>query len=247
MNLILNDIRDIEFNRIEYNKESDDYFEIIEGKIPVLLSAPHGAKHLRNGVWKGEDGYTSSTAIKLGELTGAHVIFVKNKTREDSNYLTNTRYKDVIRKFVDGKGIKFLADLHGADITRNYKINVGIIDKDNMEECSCPRLKPTIEESLRAIQDPLFNLDRFTAGSSGTVTYFAKHTCGIEAAQFEINARYRIIERKPDRSKAMNREEPDFMAEEKNVLELLRCLKEMVLRIKGKIEEAPVPSRPFFE
>lgn len=70
MNPIMKEIRDIEFNRIKYNEESEDYFEIIEGIIPVLLSAPHGAKHLRNGEWEEEDEYTSSIAIKLGELTG---------------------------------------------------------------------------------------------------------------------------------------------------------------------------------
>lgn len=241
MNPILADIRDIEFNRIHYNKESEDYFEIVEGIIPVLLSAPHGAKHLRNGVWKGEDEYTSSLAMKLGELTGAHVIFVKNKTQEDPNYLTSTRYKDAIQKLVDRKGIKFLADLHGADIMRNYKINIGIIDIDNVEACSCPTLKPIIQESLRDFQETLFNLDTFTAGSPGTVTYFARHTCDIEAAQFEINAKYRIVERKPDSSQAMNGVEPYFKAEQKNVLELLTCLREMIRRIRGKIEQEPIP------
>ena len=65
MDAILQDIRNIEFSRIDYNRESEDYFEIIEGEIPVLLSAPHGAKHYRNGSFKEEDEYTASLAIKL--------------------------------------------------------------------------------------------------------------------------------------------------------------------------------------
>ena len=72
MNAALQDIRNIEFSRIDYNRESEDYFEIIEGKIPVLLSAPHGAKHYRNGSFKEEDEYTASLAIKLGKITGAY-------------------------------------------------------------------------------------------------------------------------------------------------------------------------------
>jgi len=101
----------------------------------VLLSAPHGAKHYRNGGFKEEDEYTASLAIKLGEITGAYVIFVKNKTREDPNYDFRARYKDGIKKLVAEKGIRFVADLHGADHNRNYKVNVGIID-DYIKKCS---------------------------------------------------------------------------------------------------------------
>ena len=232
---ILAAIRAIEFERIQYDGANDDYFEVIEGSMPILFSAPHGTKHLRDGAWKGEDEYTASLAITLGGLTGAHVIFVKNKTKEDSNYVPTTRYKRAIRKLVHEKGIRFLADIHGADIGRNYKVTVGIIDEEDMERCSCPRCKPLIEEAFRAFQYPLFNLDAFTAGSPGTVTSFARHFCGIEAAQFEINARYRIVERKPDSTRAMHGDEPSFRAEEAHVLELVQCLEEMVVRIKEEI------------
>jgi len=236
MNPTLKDIKDTEFNRIHYNTLNDDYFEVIEGRIPVLLSAPHGAKHLRNGEWKEEDEYTSSIAIKLGELTGAHVIFVRNKTKEDSNFLKKTRYKDAIKKLVQEKRIRFVADIHGAKKDRPYKVNVGIINDNDMNRCSCPAFKAVIEESFKGFQSPLFNLDSFTAGTPGTVTYFARNVCGIEAAQFEINAKYRIIKRKPGASKAIERVEPDFEADGKDVLNLFNHLKETILNINKKIE-----------
>jgi len=232
---ILAAIRAIEFERIRYDSASDDYFEVIEGDIPVLLSAPHGARHLRNGAWKGEDEYTASLAITLGELTGASVIFVKNKTREDSNCLPRTRYKDAIRELVDERGIRFLADIHGADIGRGYKVSVGIIDAEDMGRCSCPQCKPLIEEAFRSFQYPLFHLDAFTAASPETVTSFARHICGIEAAQFEINARHRIVERKPDSTRARHGDESGFRAEETDVFELVQCLEGMVARISEEI------------
>ncbi len=228
----LQKIKDLEFSCIDYNTESQDYFEIIEGRIPILLSAPHGAKCFRNGEFKEEDEYTSSIAINLGELTKAYVIFVKNKTREDSNNAISTRYKDAIKKLVDERGIKFVADIHGADKSRDYKVNVGIMDGKDMKRCSCPTLKPIIEEAFKGFQQPLFNLDSFTANFPGTVTYFARNICGIEAAQFEINAKYRIIERKPDSSKALLGKEPGFKAEEKDVLEMLKKLEAMVKKIE---------------
>ena len=234
MNPILQDIRNMEFSRIDYNNEREDYYEIINGKIPVLLSAPHGAKHYRNGGFKEEDEFTASLAIKLGEITGAYIIFVKNKTKEDPNYDISTRYKDAIKMLVAEKGIRFIVDLHGADQNRNYKINVGIID-DDITKCSCPTLKPVIEEAFKGFQQPLFNLDCYTASSAGTVTYFAKNNCKIEAAQFEINGKYRIVERKPDSSRAQKGSGPNFKAKEKDVLEMIKRLEKMIIKIAQNV------------
>ena len=69
------------------------------------------------------------------------------------------------------------------------------------------------------------------------MTSFARKECGIESAQVEINARYRIVERKPDSSKAMSGEEPFFKADEKDVLGLFDHLKEIILEINQKIQD----------
>lgn len=236
MDKTLDQIRRIEFEQIDYHTESHDYFGFIEGKIPILISAPHGARHLRDGSWKEEDEYTSSIAIKLAELTGAHAIYVKNRTTEDPNHDKAARYKFAIKKAVKDYGIKFLVDLHGARKERDFKVCVGIISEE-AKKCSCPSFKAIIEEIFSDFQNPIFNIDReLTASSPRTVTYFARHTCGIESAQFEIHLDYRIIERKEDSSKAIEGEKPKFKAKEKDVLELLNHLKEMILGIKEKIE-----------
>jgi hypothetical protein len=234
---IIEEIREIEFEKIKYGQETEDYFETQEGNIPILVSAPHGARHLRKGKWKEEDEYTASIAIRLGEATGAHVIYVKNKTHEDPNYIKRARYKDKIREIVQNDGIKFLLDLHGVNKDRPFKICIGT-RYDNNDESSCPTYKDTIEEVLRDFQElPIFNRRNFKARKNETVTSFARKECGIESAQIEINARYRIVERKPDSSKAISGEEPVFKAEEKDVLDLYNHLKEMILTIREKIDE----------
>jgi hypothetical protein len=231
------EIRKIEFEKIKYNQASEDYFETQEGNIPILISAPHGARHLRKGKWKEEDEYTASIAIKLAEATGAHVIYVKNKTYEDPNYIKRTRYKDTIREIVQNDGIKFLIDLHGVNKDRPFKICVGT-RYDNNNQSSCPTYKHIIEEALRDFQEPpIFNRRNFKAKKKETVTSFAQKECGIESAQVEINARYRIVARKPDSSKAMSGEDPVFKAKDKDVLDLFNHLKEMILRISEKIDD----------
>ena len=59
----------------------------------------------------------------------------------------------------------------------------------------------------------LLNLGGFSAGDPIRITYFARHVCGIEAAQFETNGKYRIIERKPDSSVAIEGTEPGYKAD----------------------------------
>ena len=240
MNTLLEDIKRIEFDEIDYHKLSECYFQVVEGNIPILISAPHGARHLRPeikagkvvSVWKEEDEYTAALVIELGRLTEAHIIYVKNKTIEDSNFEEVTEYKRAVRDIIDKHGIKFLADIHGADEDNEFDVDVGIISERDTE-CSCPIMKPTIEECFKGFRKPLFN-QKFSGASTGTVTYFASKVCGIEAAQFEINAKYRIVERKPDSSKALLNIRPDFKAEEKNVLKMLKKLEKMIIAIAKK-------------
>lgn len=225
---ILDEIRRIEFNEINYDRLSKDYFSYVEGKIPVLISAPHGAKHFRTreNRWKGEDAYTASLAIQLGRLTGAHVIFVRNKAGEDPNHDFRSRYKDAVAEAVKKHKIKFLLDLHGAAADRPFKVDVGILT-NCLEKNSCPTFREIIKTSLAGFQDDPFNR-RFTANGAGTMTWYARNKLGIEAAQVEINAGHRVVESKNG----------TFRARGEDVLELLGRLEKMIRAVDGKIRMA---------
>jgi len=237
---LLEEIRQIEYNEIKYDEESADYYGFIKGKIPILISAPHGAKHFRRreNRWKGEDEYTASLAIELGKLTGAYVIYVKNKTREDPNNDPSSRYKMEVAKAIKQYHIKFLLDLHGSDEGRPYKVDIGIISNESGKG-SCPTFKETIRAAFSDFQPRIFN-QKFCANDACTLTSFAKSELGIEAAQVEINAKYRIVERKPDSSKARAGIEPHFKADAKDVLALITRLKRMILDIDQKVEKNTV-------
>jgi hypothetical protein len=230
---IIDDIRQIEKNDIKRNKPDENYYGYVRGQIPILISAPHGARHYRSceSRWKAEDAYTSSLAIVLGRLTGAHVIYLKNKAAEDPNSDRHSRYKDFLANVVRDHGIRFLIDLHGAHRDQPFKIDVGVLD-DRAEKSSCPTFKPFIAEAFRDYEDGLFN-KQFRAKSPGTITSFAKNDLGIEAAQFEINAVCRILERRSDPSPETN---------EQDVLELVGRLQKMITAINGKISEDPSKS-----
>jgi hypothetical protein len=222
---ILREIKQIEFNQINYNEPSRDWFDYIEGHIPILISAPHGAKHFRTkeSRWKEEDAYTASLAIKLGELTGAHVMYVKNRASEDPNNDVHSRYKDYLKKVVKENRIEFVLDLHGAARSRPFKVDVGTLSNDP-QKSSCPTFKGAIAKAFQGYDSKIFN-KMFTARSPGTITYYARNALGIESAQVEINAKYRIVESKTC----------DFRADDHKVLDLVRRLEELILDINYQI------------
>lgn len=231
---IISDLREIEFNQIHYDLENEPYFGFKNGSIPILISAPHGAKHYRaaEGRWRGEDAYTASLAIVLGRLTGAHVLYVKNKTREDPNSDPDSRYKRFLKKVVEENRIKFVLDLHGIKGKRPYKIDIGVMRNEPLL-CSCPTYLEIIEKTFKDFEPKVFN-QCFLARGESTITSFAKNRLGIEAAQVEINARYRIVESKTKGFKA----DPD------KVLDLVNRLEKLILAINQKITEREPPLKP---
>ena len=246
MDKILKNIKQFEFDKINYQELSEDYFNIIPGNIPILISAPHGARPYRNGKPRdvGEDEYTASIFVFLGKLTGAHVIYVKNATKKDPNFYPGTKYKKAIKEIIDKNEIKFIADIHGASNENDFLVDVGIIDDTNLDYCSCPNFKDIIEESfyeIIALQNgKLFNIRFAGAGNPDrgieTITRFAKDTCKIDAAQFEIRADYRILKRKPDATMALNTEEKEFQHDKEKVSKMIILLKEMIIKINQSID-----------
>ena len=207
-------------------QSKDEYYGYVKGTIPILISAPHGAKHFRTREqrWKAEDAYTSQLAILLGRKTGAYVIFLKKEATEDPNNDLQSRYKDFLGKVVKENGIRFIIDLHGACASAPFKVDVGTIT-NSIAKCSCPTFRPLIAEAFQNFDTEVFN-QRFRARGNGTITYFAKHNLGIEAAQFEINAHFRIL-----KSKAKD----DLQGSEQNVADLLGRFQEMIMAINNKI------------
>lgn len=224
---LLEEVRRIEFTSIRYDEEATPYYGYIKGSIPILISAPHGAKHFRaaSNAWKAEDAYTASLAIVLGRLTGAHVLYVRNKTREDPNSDTGTAYKEFLKGVVEANKIRFVLDLHGS-AGSVPKVDIGVMET-SPSLCSCPTFRDVLEGAFADLEPRVFN-QRFAARGGGTVTCFARKSLGIEAAQIEISRNYRIVE-----SKATG-----FRADPKNVLDMIERLRKAILAINERIGRA---------
>ena len=177
----------------------------IQGLIPVLISAPHGAAHTRNGRIKDEDEYTAGMARLVAERTGAHVLYAWRKSATDPNYAPGAPYKLALAKIVRGERIRFVLDLHGCSPRRPFGIALG-----SMRGQSCPAHFTVI---LAALDGHGFSpagsgllrldVDRTFPGGGGdhqeTITRYCVHSLGVSALQIELNALLRAPSRLPDR------------------------------------------------
>ena len=189
----------------EYPTSEEPELAYSAGRIPLLVSAPHGAAHTRKGRYKGEDEYTAGLARLLAEETGAYCIYTRRRLRDDPNADRESSYKEAVRQVCTRENIKFFLDLHGMRIKHNAGLELGTRDGK-----SCPN---QIELILRRLAEsgftpetpqPLLRLrvDMYYRGNGSPtrepmVRFVSEQLC-IPAAQFEINGWNRIVVRRND-------------------------------------------------
>lgn len=220
----------------EYATEKEPEFAYRLGSIPVLVSAPHGAAHMRKGKYKGEDEYTAAFARLLGEETGAHCIYARRKSKTDPNVSEGVPYKVLTRQICEENEIKFVLDLHGMWPHHEAGIELG-----TRKGRSCPEQKELILHSLRASgftlesEEKLFRLriDSHFSGNGSPVrepiVKFVSEKLSIPAAQFEINAHNRIVVRRQDaadRDKVFRGKRNSIKQTVRAFIDLIRALSE---------------------
>ena len=208
-------------------------FRYLPGKRPVLISAPHGARHWRNDGWKGEDEYTAALAHVLAEETNAHALYTVRRIQPDPNFDDDSDYKRTLARLLGEHDIELVLDLHGARRGRDFGIELG-----TMSGLTCPDYEATIIRRIEwygFVRDHRRSLDRlwvnrlFKGGArQQTVTRFVWEQCGVNAAQFEINAHLRVVRRKPDAT--LYPDEPDFAAD---LVRLRRAIQALIRIIRA--------------
>jgi hypothetical protein len=179
------------------------------GRIPLLISAPHATAHSRRGKIKGEEEYTAALAQLLAQETGAHTLFTTYRSTGDPNWDVAAPYKAQLQHLIRQHHIRFVLDLHGMSNRHKFGIAVG-----TMNGRSCPGCEPIIAHAFESHkftmisqkkvksydklqwQGVVMNHSRFTGGIvNHTITRFVSQSLGIAAVQIELCASIRIVHR----------------------------------------------------
>ncbi len=207
----------------------EDSFLFIPGSLPILLSAPHGAAHWRAARFKEEDEYTSGLARLVAKITGAHVICAHRRSSSDPNVDSDAPYKTALKEIVRLHRPRIMLDIHGCKPENGFGIALG-----TMKGASCPSHRPVIlqilyERGFSESHSDLTGLDvdkKYPAMGDHArepVTRFAWEKLGLPAAQLEVNAHLRVVQRLPGASTSGS-----FSGDPQGILHMIATLTALV-------------------
>ena len=162
-----------------------EWFEVLTGTGPVLVSAPHATRPTRNGKLRFADAGTGSLAVSLHNLTGCTVIYTTYASSSDPNYYDGNEYKEQLKKLIQFQKPSLVIDLHASHRNRPYDVDFGTLDGRSL--LGNNEILKQLSNHLRAEGLANFSQDYFSGSKNATVTKWAS-SLGVPAVQLEINA-----------------------------------------------------------
>lgn len=227
----------VEFeNDVHYQEYADDdqpEYAYIKGNMPILLSAPHGAVHTRDGENKEEDEYTAGLARLIGNRTSSHVIYARRKSRTDLNADPAAPYKQALQQIIQENGIRFVLDLHGANMDRNFGIALGTLHGKSCSEQEKQIIVSAFEKfgisetgiGLSRLDDNNQLVGLGNANREPIVKFCYRNS--IPAAQIEINAWLRIPKRREDASAP----DKNFKGDQRLIINIINAFSDIISSI----------------
>lgn len=117
-------------------KSNASNFKIINGKLPILLSAPHAVKQNRNGMEKEEDGMTGAIVEYLCLKTEVNGIIRTYNLGDDPNFENEgygLKYKNAMLNRIKEKQIKCVIDVHACKDGYGFDIDIGTNNGKNIK------------------------------------------------------------------------------------------------------------------
>lgn len=104
-------------------------FQVIEGHVPILLSAPHAFAHRRptlNGCYKLGEPYTDTIVKQVRDDTSAFAIYLCNECDYDPNYHRekNNEYKQKVVDLITKNKLERFIDIHGLRDGNDYDVGI---------------------------------------------------------------------------------------------------------------------------
>ncbi len=166
------------------------HFQIIEGKKPVLLSAPHAFLHKRpklSGAYRQGERFTDDIVKDVCTLTGAWGIVLSASIDYDPNYHTIKRneYKRVVQKLCKENKINQFIDIHGMADGSDFDLGVFYPTRFMKSKSFADIVREEIGKGeLYGINSALF---RFRDDNEETLGEFVAGKMRIPSIQIEIS------------------------------------------------------------
>lgn len=168
------------------------------GDLPILLSAPHAVKQIRNGEIKAHEFYTGAIVECLAKQIGCACItkqyLIENTINDDPNTdNAYCSYKTAINQFLQENEIKLFIDIHGLSSKRDSIVDICIDKGKNINDMTYVfTLQKYIENEFGVNTS---SIDKyFSAFSDNIMSKWIHQNFDISAIELEINGAYRWFE-----------------------------------------------------
>ena len=168
------------------NEKFDADFIIIKGNVPILFTAPHTMKQIReDGSIKLSETYTKAIALYLNKHFNVNCMIKINDTGLDANRDNRDEFKTELLRFIKDNNIKLVIELHGSKKTRDFDIEFGTLNNLSADFSTIKELEEAFTENK--ISNIIHN-DPFKGGAITEYVYGLKD---VDVIQVEINGKYR--------------------------------------------------------
>ena len=158
----------------------------LKGKIPILISAPHYVKHLRENHILPAETYTGVLGFFLHQHFGCHLICNLNEN-VDPNYDNHSIYREQLKEIVEKEHIQICIDLHQLSPTREQEIEIGTSNQENI--FLFPNLGKQIQNLFQNNGFQKTFLDqKYVASFQNTVSKSLAMATSIPCLQIEMNS-----------------------------------------------------------
>ena len=197
----MTDLEYEQFSAGEYRGLPDaPAFRIVEGDLPVVISAPHAVSQLREGKVKPSDDFTGPLALAAAEIAGCHAVVATRFDGGDPNWdpLDRCPYKQALVDYVTKRGIVAVLDVHGVPAASPFAIEVGSADgasvkgHPGLDERVCSLLREDLAPYLEKHQREIILNGAHAARGRNTVTSTVSRECEIVALQLEVSTPFRV-------------------------------------------------------
>lgn len=163
------------------------WYEFLEGRSRVLITAPHATAHTRQGRLKGTDLGTGALAVVLNALAETPALFTTWASPSDPNFYDDNAYKDALAGLVKRRQPSLVLDLHASREDRPYDLDLGTLFGDSL--LGKPALLDRLKRHLAGAGLGNLSDNAFPGERQATVIRFL-HRRGVPSIQLEINARW---------------------------------------------------------
>lgn len=177
------------------NPRQENPFRVFPGRIPILVSAPHAVRHVRDRKIKKSDEFTGSIDYLLNQLTGCYSLAVTKLYGGDPNVDSPCIYKELLASLCREHKVTLVLDLHGAAREHDFDIDIG--SREGRSLLGQSKVLTLLTENLMSAGLKNISQNYFPAKGINTITHFTNRELGIPALQLEINRKYRVPAQNP--------------------------------------------------